>query len=215
MLLTVPLALTCTRSCGGGCPPAPGRAAVPPAQGWPGPILLLHPPRRPADPWRRTTPGRWAPCSAGGEAARTRPLISHRRHPSTQGREPPFPPSLTSGRVLALTRLPRRLLLRLPPEPARLWQSASKPRMPPTQSPSSTTCGEHAPVPRARKDGAPKPSTQGERGAPRSQAPAAAQSRAFPKSPLTWPQKPAPSPECRKALYAWLARAMTAPTACW
>lgn len=63
--------------------------------------------------------------------------------------EPPCTPAPTHPDagwllgVLALTKLPRRLLLRLPPTPARLRQRASNPRMPPTQSPSSTTCKQH------------------------------------------------------------------------
>lgn len=41
--------------------------------------------------------------------------------------------------LATLTMLPRRLLPRLPVPALALWQSASKPRMPPTPSPISTT----------------------------------------------------------------------------
>lgn len=46
-----------------------------------------------------------------------------------------------------LTTLPRRLLPRLPVPELALWQSASKPRMPPTPSPMSTTWGGQSEVP--------------------------------------------------------------------
>lgn len=99
-LPTVALALTCTRSCDGGCPPAPGRVAVTPAQDWPGPTPLLHLLRRPADPCHRTARGRWAPCSVGGKAVSTRPPLSCHLHPhqtctpSPRGTNP-LPPSPT------------------------------------------------------------------------------------------------------------------------
>lgn len=72
-------------------------------------------------------------------------LCRERQQTSRPHVAPSAPPNSPQG-VLgckALTRLPRRLLLRLPPEPTRLWHSASNPRMPPTQSPSSTTCRDH------------------------------------------------------------------------
>ena len=59
---------------------------------------------------------------------------------------PPLPPSprptppVEAGPA-TLTILPRRLLLRLPVPMLALWQSASKPRIPPTPSPISTTWG--------------------------------------------------------------------------
>lgn len=55
-----------------------------------------------------------------------------------------YPPTLVGGggcQSYALTMLPRRLLPRLPEPMPALWQRASKPRMPPTPSPISTTCG--------------------------------------------------------------------------
>lgn len=72
---------------------------------------------------------------------------------------------VSSFKKEAPTRLPRRLLLRLPPAPVRLWHSTSKPRMPPTQSPSSTTCRQQKNHPSG------------------SQAPARIQGKAFPKPP--------------------------------
>lgn len=101
--------------------------------------------------------GQWVPAATqlrgdglralGGErqrvpglAATSTPANPAPQHPGAQTAFPPSPIQ-AGGRLPALTRLPRRLLLRLPPDPVRLWQSASKPRMPPTQSPSSTTCG--------------------------------------------------------------------------
>lgn len=52
----------------------------------------------------------------------------------------PAPPPVEAGPA-TLTILPRRLLLRLPVPTLALWQSASKPRIPPTPSPISTTWG--------------------------------------------------------------------------
>lgn len=52
----------------------------------------------------------------------------------------PAPPPVEAGPA-TLTILPRRLLLRLPVPMLALWQSASKPRIPPTPSPISTTWG--------------------------------------------------------------------------
>lgn len=152
------LALTCTKNLDAGCPLA---------QGCPGPLLC--PPHRLVGPVCRTVQGRQALCSAGGqeESASSQMLSSWLVVLKSEGP----------------TRLPRRLLLRLPPAPARLWHSASKPRMPPTQSPSSTTCRQHKNHPSG------------------SQCPARIQGKASPNTPtpLTWPQKPVPSAECRKA----------------
>lgn len=54
---------------------------------------------------------------------------------------PPRPAPPVEAGPATLTILPRRLLLRLPVPTLALWQSASKPRIPPTPSPISTTWG--------------------------------------------------------------------------
>lgn len=54
---------------------------------------------------------------------------------------PPRPAPPVEAGPATLTMLPRRLLLRLPVPTLALWQSASKPRIPPTPSPISTTWG--------------------------------------------------------------------------
>lgn len=88
------------------------------------------------------------------------------------------------GGVATLTMLPRRLLLRLPLPVLALWQSASKPRMPPTPSPISTTWGER---PGQCPGPAPRLGWSGLGGT------------AFVPQSLTCPQKPVPSEERRKA----------------
>lgn len=58
-----------------------------------------------------------------------------------QGSLPATPAPLVEAGPATRTILPRRLLLRLPVPTLALWQSASKPRIPPTPSPISTTWG--------------------------------------------------------------------------
>lgn len=80
---------------------------------------------------------RWAEPQRGqNEAAGD--LLADRATPGARARE--MERHHGEGRGLAtLTMLPRRLLPRLPVPTLALWHSASKPRIPPTPSPISTT----------------------------------------------------------------------------